>query len=425
MERLTHIAVDKLFGYLDQRIQLAVDAGITILHGANGSGKTTILRAIHELSHRMPLQLSQVPFREFRLSYQSGLQLVVQNDEPDTCRIFREPSEGAEPWTFAKKNLERVLLKMRRRGPRSKHEMAYFHFLREMEEIPPNEWLELAQAMPAEFPIETPDAPEWVKAFWNSVDCTLIEEQRLLRLNPFKHRPIPRIRRAVSDYSDRLKELIAESLRQYGEKSQQLDRSFPQRMVRSFADPAPSISSITERYGRLEELRHSLRRASLVEPTSTMLPIEEAGLQDEHMRKVLSLYADDMEAKLSLFLDLHRRITLFLTLINGYFIHKSAQITRDGIHFETGAGDLVDPSSLSSGEQHILVLFFSLIFDAPAGPHLVLIDEPELSLHPKWQLRLVDDLVRIREISQTDFLLASHSPQIFQGHWEMARDLQI
>jgi hypothetical protein len=283
----------------------------------------------------------------------------------------------------------------------------------------------VAQRFPVDMSFEMGEAPEWLSSFWKSFDCSLIEEQRLLRMDMLHETRVPRMQRAVTEFSEHLQELIGRALTKYGEKSQQLDRSFPQRMLSSFGSPAPSTEQITKRYSELERLCADLRQASLVEPESPMLPLQEAGLQDEHMLKVLALYADDLSQKLSVFQDLYRRITLFVDLMNNYFTHKSVQISREGIGFKTETGDMLDPASLSSGEQHILVLFFSLLFKSPSTPHLVLIDEPELSLHPRWQMRLVDDLVRIRELSQTDFILASHSPQIFQGHWEMARDLEI
>jgi len=60
-------------------------------------------------------------------------------------------------------------------------------------------------------------------------------------------------------------------------------------------------------------------------------------------------------------------------------------------------------SSLSSGEQHLIVLIGQLIFSISEGS-LVLIDEPEISFHPEWQeqflsIRAQYDEGRIREMS--------------------------
>src|SRR5690349_23978347 len=74
-------------------------------------------------------------------------------------------------------------------------------------------------------------------------------------------------------------------------------------------------------------------------------------------------------------------------------------------------GRPIDVESLSSGEQHELVLLFDLIFRVEKNT-LVLIDEPELSLHPDWQMRFVEDLIAIAKNSEFDAVLATHSPYI-------------
>jgi predicted ATP-binding protein involved in virulence len=66
---------------------------------------------------------------------------------------------------------------------------------------------------------------------------------------------------------------------------------------------------------------------------------------------------------------------------------------------------------LSSGEQHQLVLFFELLFELKENA-LILIDEPELSLHVAWQKKFLSDLNRIIELNQFDVILATHSPQL-------------
>jgi len=63
---------------------------------------------------------------------------------------------------------------------------------------------------------------------------------------------------------------------------------------------------------------------------------------------------------------------------------------------------------LSSGEKQILVLLTHLSFDSGK---VFILDEPELSLHPKWQdefLAAVDKLMS----PGTQLVIATHSPAI-------------
>jgi predicted ATPase len=67
-----------------------------------------------------------------------------------------------------------------------------------------------------------------------------------------------------------------------------------------------------------------------------------------------------------------------------------------------------DIKFLSSGEQQILILFTYIAFNSTDGK-IFIIDEPELSLHIKWQEDFLEKLEKITPDS-TQLLLATHSP---------------
>jgi predicted ATPase len=56
---------------------------------------------------------------------------------------------------------------------------------------------------------------------------------------------------------------------------------------------------------------------------------------------------------------------------------------------------------------------------------LMLIDEPELSLHVLWQANLVEDLMEMGRASNLTFLLASHSPSLIGDREELIRSLDL
>ena len=67
-----------------------------------------------------------------------------------------------------------------------------------------------------------------------------------------------------------------------------------------------------------------------------------------------------------------------------------------------------DINYLSSGEQQILILFSYIAFNSEDGK-IFIIDEPELSLHIKWQEDFLEKLNIITPKS-TQLILATHSP---------------
>lgn len=74
-------------------------------------------------------------------------------------------------------------------------------------------------------------------------------------------------------------------------------------------------------------------------------------------------------------------------------------------------GPIVPFSVLSSGEQQILSLLIKVC--AKAGPHTVfLIDEPETSLHVRWQQQLPSLLSLIAKEFRCSFVVATHAPII-------------
>ena len=78
---------------------------------------------------------------------------------------------------------------------------------------------------------------------------------------------------------------------------------------------------------------------------------------------------------------------------------------------------------LSSGEQQILALLYKLLFNVKPDT-LILIDEPELSLHVAWQQEFLKDLQDIIKFVGFDVLIATHSPQIIHDRWDLAVELK-
>ena len=77
--------------------------------------------------------------------------------------------------------------------------------------------------------------------------------------------------------------------------------------------------------------------------------------------------------------------------------------------FENSAGEEFDINDLSSGEKQLFLRTLSIKMLEPKNS-IILIDEPELSLHPKWQQRIIEVYKKIGENNQ--IIIATHSPHI-------------
>ena len=77
--------------------------------------------------------------------------------------------------------------------------------------------------------------------------------------------------------------------------------------------------------------------------------------------------------------------------------------------FENVSGDQVTIDKLSDGEKQLYGRLIALMILEPRNS-IILIDEPEIALHPAWQQHIMQLYSRIGNNNQ--FIVATHSPQI-------------
>ena len=90
-----------------------------------------------------------------------------------------------------------------------------------------------------------------------------------------------------------------------------------------------------------------------------------------------------------------------LETINPLKNQYDVRLKKQGSSFLVGAA--------SSGERELLTYLFA-IFALNVRDALIIVDEPELHLHPKWQKTLLQLFIRLAQSTGNQFLLATHSP---------------
>ena len=81
-------------------------------------------------------------------------------------------------------------------------------------------------------------------------------------------------------------------------------------------------------------------------------------------------------------------------------------------------------SVLSSGETNMITILFHLLFNT-TNRSIVLIDEPEVSLHVAWQMQLVNIIIEVLKRRGMQVIIASHSPFIATGYEEHVVSAEI
>lgn len=105
----------------------------------------------------------------------------------------------------------------------------------------------------------------------------------------------------------------------------------------------------------------------------------------------------------------------FFQTVNSYLNDSGKKINfndKEGIlEFSTKHEKNLPIESLSSGEKQIIIFFAYLILGiSEKREGIFIVDEPELSLHLKWQQRFSQDIIKVSP--QLQLIFATHSPEI-------------
>jgi predicted ATP-binding protein involved in virulence len=448
--RVTKIRVEGLFDRYDHEVVLHLDDRVTIIHGPNGVGKTVLLRLTASLLSGRVVELTKIPFKVFEVLLSDGSVLGATKSEgkrkekvafPDALYL-RQPSGRQETFAIATDYSEVLRL-----ATRIESEVAF------LGRVGTDQFVDRRSGEPISaldilirFPEFLPPPlrkdsffaePEWLLAIKKRVGIHLIEAQRLLRVTSsavelrayYAHAAYPaaamQFVETVKEYAKDLQGRIRDALTTYARQSQSLDQSFPERLLTAPVWTSFSVPDLKVRMQDLERKREQLKRIDLI-GEDTAYPFDVAALEKvtEAQRSVMTLYVDDTAKKLGVLDDLARRVEILLENINRKFQHKTIQISKEkGLAAMTPDGKSLDLDALSSGEQHELVLLYDLLFRVKANT-LVLIDEPELSLHVTWQKSFLPDLLEIVSTANFDVLLATHSPFIVGDRSDLMVELR-
>lgn len=446
MTKIREVQVCKLFGYMDKEVLLRVDEP-TILTGSNGSGKTQLLRALHSLIQLDVSSLARLPLESVCVTFSNGTKLKAELNRQGAALellvISAERAFDTEPVRLEirapeLRALERKQIEAsrqldpigmgssyidRRSGRRISFEDAQERYgfavsLRQEERRPDSEILATrpeARALMALIP---------------SKGAIAIDTKRLdSSLTRFDHQGIPSIRDAernaasrIEGYLDRVTEQIDLARRRSIRANQSADSSFASRALDK-AHATVGEADLRRRYRALVEQSAALAENGLhfgdappALPENRMNPTE---------KRILAVFLEDWQRRLRPLLPVNRKIELFRHILDEKLAQsfKGTMPTPEGIGISDSYGRSLRVSQLSSGEQHLLALFTRLLFDTSPGT-LVLVDEPEISLHAAWQQQFIDDLERISKLVDIQVVIATHSPSIVNNRWDLEVALQ-
>ncbi len=185
---------------------------------------------------------------------------------------------------------------------------------------------------------------------------------------------------------------------------------------------------IEERLKGLKLIRHDYIKFGFLD-NSVNTGFDTHGMESSRKQEnahVLELYLYDSLNKYSAFEDLTKKINLFLRFLNSkelafkkVVVHKEFGFCLNDIDTEKN----IELNSLSSGEQNQIIMLYNLIF-LTSKNSVLLVDEPEISLHIAWQKEVLNNLERIMKVNGIpQAVIATHSPTVINGNWDRSLDL--
>ncbi|MET4059410.1 putative ATP-binding protein involved in virulence [Arthrobacter sp. UYP6] len=454
--RLVSAEVNGVLGEYDHRFEFLDSGQFAIVYGPNGVGKTRVLEIINAIANVNVLKLRSLPFTAADLTFSDGSRLRVERANRSTTddelaieglpeiekpgelllSLWQGDSLVAESLVATLDAFQEHLQKMTRYEPTNDFD-TWIDTV-DGETIPYD--VLRRRYLPqfrARYPTRrggtryTEIAPE-LQDFTDSLDVRLIETQRLGgvyypqrsrdRESNSYSKTSPDNVPTIIRWSEQIKQSLNENLSANSRLTQSLDSTFPRRMLER-----GDKSELTEEELRTKWEEQTKRRARLkkiaVLDVDAQLSLPNSSLNPWQLG-MLELYLEDADKKLDSFSDILRRINLLEEIVNARLLRKNIRIdANNGLVVIRDLDDSTIPlTSLSSGEQHEIILMFDLLFNVRHGS-LVMIDEPEISLHIGWQKKFIEDVIRISNIVGFQFVVATHSPQIIDRWWANATRL--
>lgn len=116
------------------------------------------------------------------------------------------------------------------------------------------------------------------------------------------------------------------------------------------------------------------------------------------------------------FEQIYKRKDLFIKLVNDAFKETGKVIDNNAekLRFILDDNTTIGANKLSSGEKQLLIILLTALLE-DGQEFILMMDEPEISLHISWQYQLLNWIQLLNPNVQ--LILTTHSPSIFSDGW--------
>jgi predicted ATP-binding protein involved in virulence len=357
---LKSVRIEGLFGMFDHTIELK-EQNLTILYGANGVGKTTVFKIIDR--------------------FFTNLEGISVGKSKSTSSLYK---------SFI---------------------VEYYHKMYAIGEY--------ANYTPFYDIVDETPLPIMKTKLISTQRLQTLEKENSLRIDQTNNKLINNAAKYAKDIVEKYNIL----LKKYETQANELKMSLGERLKNKSVRKDLSDAELHQIWEEVQQKLADLQAVGLWEEGNKISPPETT--TDPVDRAILSVNWQDLRESLKAYDGLYAQLALFLDIINNRrFSFKSVQFKpEEGFIFTNHKGVRLKAEDLSSGEQHEFILMYELLFEIPEHS-LVMIDEPEISLHVIWQMEFVNDMLEIIKMRNISIMAATHSPDIINGRWDLTVNLK-
>ena len=448
-----------LHGQFDMHMEFS--EGVNIVYGVNGAGKTTMLHVLANVANFDLERFAELAFHSVRMKIASGPEIFISaasnhdldNSEQITLRVdgvkvVALPHRGTGSAREDERESIREMQKFQvwKRELRIPLEVTYFPAFRTMSEAwssvdfselwqnrfqPRQPWPTAVQRQM--FPHRESEISErWQD---NEVQTTLARGI----FGPFVPRiryPSPReiqrdldgeIRRAQSRLEGGDQFLLSETFQRVFSAISRRDSDdrdetrAPDEIRDSIRKQLDQLQSLQSEYG-LPDIGSDFDalRSGLGSPSDL------TGSDDVTTTRVLSVYEYVLAERKKNLQEAFDTVRAYITAVNHFFNKKQLVTastdendTAPQLHIKHEDGTLSELDTLSSGERQVAGLIYSA--SQVAQGNVVLVDEPELSLHIDWQRVIIKAMVEQLPLKQ--LIVCTHSPVVGAEYRDKMKEL--
>lgn len=410
----------------DREIAIDLHADVNFFIGVNGSGKTTVINIIAAALSADFTTLDRLPFQKIKLDLSEvggrkkpsiEVEKVENEDTPYSSIVYRIKEKASDKYKeYSLDEFEEEALLRRRISPRQFR--AYMRqrmnrgILARLQSIINVSWLSIHRSSMSRF------SPE-EESYESSVD------QKLEELSNDLGKYFSVLSAKVSDEIAEFQRNIISSL--LTEQTESAVFS----LVLSFdlEEEKQALFDIFEKLkigGRSAKSRIEKHFIEVNRAREKLSGKEGLDLND--LMTLVNLYrshrvVDNWNELLEKQAEILAPKATFVDVLNGLIERKKISVNdKNEIEATTSSGKKLSIRGLSSGEKQLIIILGEALLQKES-PWIYIADEPELSLHVRWQEKLIENLRKINPRAQ--IICATHSPDVVSSFSKNVFDMEL